>query len=66
MSKNKTKKGYDAMRALVVKKLSAKYDVTETFVRDCLIVNSRQKSERADLIRKEFCGLYKELTQVLN
>ncbi|MCW3106527.1 MAG: hypothetical protein JWQ09_1033 [Segetibacter sp.] len=53
MAKSRRKKReYDAAKALVIKKLSAKYNVTDSFVR--LAVNGDRDSETAEKIKKEY------------
>lgn len=61
-SNRKTKK-YDALKALIVKKLAEKYEVEPAFVR--MSINGDRESETAVEIKKEFAKQYQKLNTTL-
>lgn len=61
---SKSRKKYDAVRALVVQQLARKYEITDTYVRQ--IVRGDGAGELADEIQKEYRKLYQELQKTLN
>lgn len=60
----KNRKKYDTMRAMVVKELAKKYEVSDSFVR--MAVNGDRVSETAEAIKKEFAQLTKDISNLLN
>lgn len=60
---SKSRKKYDAVRALAVRQLSQKYEVTDTYVRQ--IIRGDGAGELADEIMKEYRKLYQELQTTL-
>ncbi len=61
--KSKSIKKYDGIRAISVKQLAKKHEVTEDFVRKS--INGDAQSDTAVQILKEYRKLYKELEETL-
>lgn len=61
--KGKSTKKYDAVKALVIKKLAVQHEVTEGFVRQA--VNEDKHSETAEQIKKDYRTMYAKLQSTL-
>lgn len=60
----KSKKKYDAMRALTVKVVAKDFEVTESYVRQC--INNRNMNERAEEIYLAFHKKYEALSNAIS
>ena len=64
IQKHTNRKSYDAIRALLVKKLANQYKVTDPTIRSA--INGFGKGPYADKIRKKKKKEYKQLTEILS
>lgn len=62
-TKKTQRQAYDQTRALVVKKVSRLFNVTESYVRSCINNNPDAQSETAEQIRLKYRILYKQISE---